>query len=62
MFVFIYYKWHWENEYCWTCATYTAKLLVLASQVHSNMPGKWLCDDDADEDNKLLSEYADPDI
>lgn len=44
------------------CATYPAKLLVLVTQVHSNMPGKWFCDDDADEDNKFLSEYASPDI
>lgn len=26
------------------------------------MPGKWFCGDDADEDNKFLSEYAVPDI
>ena len=44
------------------CATYPGKLLVLVTQVHSNMPGKWFCDDDADEDNKFLSECASPDI
>ena len=46
-----------------TCAPYPAKSLVLATQEHANMPGKWFCDDDdADEDNKFLSEYAAPDI
>lgn len=43
-------------------STSPAMLLVLVTQVHSNMPGKWFCDDDVDEDNKLLSEYAAPDI
>ncbi len=42
--------------------TYAAKLLVLATQVHSNMTAKWLCDDDADEDNKFLGKYTAPDI
>lgn len=43
-------------------STSPAMLLVLVTQVHSNTPGKWFCDDDVDEDNKLLSEYAAPDI
>lgn len=45
-----------------TCATYPAKLLVLVTQVHSNTLGKWFCDDDADEDNKFLSEDTASDI